>query len=367
MQTAPAASDRYLILKINTLVPIKHLKLIPNIGNLSGTDISTVEVSSDGINFITISSCIGYTHGIVDTDIVNGASTVYVKLHRGTGIASYFLIYSLKIEADLDTSSLPQPIIYPVGTYGVNQFTEQVVLPSVATRVYFRTSKFANDRGVVVPHLEFTDASGVYIKAIPCKIDNTGETNPAIDIIIADTTYGQQSGTGSADSTTGYILNDGEYMTFSTATAAPKITFRVGGGTTTFANITKNRIYLSSNGSANSATKDPSHQMTVTTWYRVQSVIRGLQDLTQKVSDIAIGGLNLISNSIHVGSSASIADGGTIVHGFGSAPRLVICNATTSAEFASPTTIGASTVTVAIKKHDGTAGTTQTINWIAVM
>ena len=165
-------------------------------------------------------------------------------------------------------------------------------MPLIASRIYYRTAKFANKNGVMIPYLEFTDGSGVYIKAVPCKIDNTGETSPAIDIVIADTLYGQQSGTGSNDSTTGYILNDGEYMTFSTATAYAKMTYKVGGGTTSFANITKNRIYISSNGSANSATKDPSHQMGVNLWYRVQSVVRVVSDLTDKVNEIARDVLN---------------------------------------------------------------------------
>jgi hypothetical protein len=169
----------------------------------------------------------------------------------------------------------------------VNQFTEEVVIPKTASRVYYQTAKYANANGVVIPHLEFTNASAVVLKTVPCKLDNTGETSPAINIVIADTLYGQQSGTGSNDSTTGYILNNGEYMTFSTATQYAKVTYKVGGGTTSFANITKNRIYLSSNGVANSAIKDPSYQIGVNLWYRVQSVIRGLSDLTEKVSELA--------------------------------------------------------------------------------
>jgi hypothetical protein len=59
----------------------------------------------------------------------------------------------------------------------------------------------------------------------------------------------------------------------------------------------------------------------------------------------------------------SVADGGTISHGLMAAPAWVICTPITSGEFVSVTAMGATTFTVAIKKHDGTAGTTQFVNW----
>ncbi|MBU2249683.1 MAG: hypothetical protein KKD77_23245, partial [Gammaproteobacteria bacterium] len=68
----------------------------------------------------------------------------------------------------------------------------------------------------------------------------------------------------------------------------------------------------------------------------------------------------------HVGgAAATVADGGTITHGFGSAPTWVLVTSSVSAEFVSVTAIAATTFTVAIKKHDGSAGTTQTIYWQA--
>jgi hypothetical protein len=66
------------------------------------------------------------------------------------------------------------------------------------------------------------------------------------------------------------------------------------------------------------------------------------------------------------GATASVADGGTITHGLGSTPRVVLATASTSGEFVSVTSVGATTFTCAIKKHDNTAGTTQTIYWIAL-
>lgn len=61
----------------------------------------------------------------------------------------------------------------------------------------------------------------------------------------------------------------------------------------------------------------------------------------------------------------SVADGGTITHGLAATPTRYGVTATTSGEFASVTAAGSTTITVAIKKHDNTAGTTQNIAWWA--
>jgi hypothetical protein len=65
------------------------------------------------------------------------------------------------------------------------------------------------------------------------------------------------------------------------------------------------------------------------------------------------------------GATASVADGGAITHGLITTPTSVTVTTSISGEFASVTSLGATTFTVAIKKHDGTAGTTQTIYWQA--
>jgi hypothetical protein len=71
--------------------------------------------------------------------------------------------------------------------------------------------------------------------------------------------------------------------------------------------------------------------------------------------------------------ATSVADGGTISHGLGTAPSLVLCSPSVAGEFVSVTAIGATTFTVAIKKHTNTygsggivSGTTQTIYWRAL-
>jgi hypothetical protein len=291
----PYNNTAVAIIKVNTVLPIKNNFSVyyTKQADAAGTYLTDILVSLDNINYTTIftdSACATDRVSKGNTQCLNGGSTVYIKFVGSRGAGGIVINNYFTIEADLDTSALPIPQIYPLST---NQFSDEVILPSVATRVYFRLNKFSNPQGVVVPHLEFTDASAVYIKAIPIRIDNSQETNPAVAIVKADTLYGQASGTGS-DESGNYILNDGEYMTLSTATAVPRVTYQVGKGTTAFTNITKNVIYLSSNGSSNDSTKDPSHQMSVTHWYRIQSLTKTVNDIVRKISDIA---QSLIPNS----------------------------------------------------------------------
>lgn len=63
------------------------------------------------------------------------------------------------------------------------------------------------------------------------------------------------------------------------------------------------------------------------------------------------------------GKQASVADGGTFNHGLGVTPSWCVVSGTVSGEFVSLTALGASTGTLAIKKHDNTAGTAQTIHF----
>jgi hypothetical protein len=65
-------------------------------------------------------------------------------------------------------------------------------------------------------------------------------------------------------------------------------------------------------------------------------------------------------------NSTGIADGGSISHGLVGTPRTVVANASVASEFVSVTAVGSTGFTVAIKKHDGTAGTSQTIYWLAI-
>lgn len=65
------------------------------------------------------------------------------------------------------------------------------------------------------------------------------------------------------------------------------------------------------------------------------------------------------------GAAAGVADGGTIAHGLIATPTYVQAVGSVAGEFVQVTAIGAANFTVAIKKHDGTAGTAQTIYWRA--
>jgi hypothetical protein len=63
------------------------------------------------------------------------------------------------------------------------------------------------------------------------------------------------------------------------------------------------------------------------------------------------------------GSTASVADGGTITHGLGTTPTWVMVTGTVASQIVSVTAIGATTFTVAIKTDAGGAGSSQTIHW----
>ena len=65
------------------------------------------------------------------------------------------------------------------------------------------------------------------------------------------------------------------------------------------------------------------------------------------------------------GAAGSVADGGTIAHGLDATPTVAVCNPSVGSEFVSVTGLDGTNITVAIKKDDGTAGTSQTIYWRA--
>jgi hypothetical protein len=267
-----------VVIKVNTVAPINHLKIRESSGS-DGT--LNIQISSDNVNYTTIRTFATPTVdalAIIDTDLVNGCSTFYLKFTCTVALA----IVQLGFEADLDASQIPVGLVYPLA---VQQFESNVVLPSVATRAYYRQSKFQNTQGVVMPAIEFTDGSAVYIGHVFTPIDNGAETNPAIDVLSTSTNW-QQTGTGANDSTTGYILNDGEYMTLSSTASSIKVVYKVGGGTTSFANITKNRFYISSDGVANDATKDPSLECGVQYQIPNQGIVETVGDLQREVEKV---------------------------------------------------------------------------------
>ena len=274
----------YVTYKVNTTLPIKSFMFS---GNLHGAATRYVDIlaSTDNVNWTTIVSAFETTTGsytpwyMFNKSI--GSSIVYIKFLYNSGGASYFR--GLKVEADLDTSSIPSGLLYPIG---VNQFTETVKLPSEATRIYYRLAKFTNEYGVVMPALEYTDDSINYIGYTPLKLDNVNDTNPAVRILSTTTNY-QASGNGSDSG--GYILNTGEYMTLTSAVSELKIDYQVGTGTTSFANITKNTLYLSSNAESADSTQDPSHQANFIIGARQQGLTDRVKDIGEQQQDIKRG------------------------------------------------------------------------------
>ena len=80
----------------------------------------------------------------------------------------------------------------------------------------------------------------------------------------------------------------------------------------------------------------------------------------------SIGSTGTTVNYMLWNATASVADGGSVTHGMGTNPTAVIAVGTVASEMVSVTSINSTTFTVGIKKDDGTAGTTQTIYWLAL-
>jgi hypothetical protein len=70
-----------------------------------------------------------------------------------------------------------------------------------------------------------------------------------------------------------------------------------------------------------------------------------------------------VENADKYGATASVGDGDTITHNLGHTPQGVIATGSVAGEIVAVTAIAGATFTVAIKKHDGSAGTDQTIYW----
>jgi hypothetical protein len=286
------ATARNVVVKINTILPIKSLKFYTNLRVGTTYITSLIEYSLDGTNWITlqtISNTAADAQVIYETVVpVSGTNIVYWRVSK-TANGYMAQISGLRIEADLDTASVPSLILQPLAT--PVQYSDNITLPSNADRVYLRYAKYANDRGVVIPHLEFC-TTATPIKAVPIKVDNAGETNPAIKVIAAESTA-CTVGTGS-DEGGNFILNDGEYIDITTPAAQIKVTYQVGKGTTAFSHLTMNRLYLSSNGVANSAVKDPSHQFNFYLGMQKEGVQKVVEGVQRAVNDIARDVINYV-------------------------------------------------------------------------
>lgn len=100
--------------------------------------------------------------------------------------------------------------------------------------------------------------------------------------------------------------------------------------------------------------------------------VRTLSALQTLLADNSSGAISpqdvrdfLVSVFPRIGAAASVADGGTIIHGLGATPTSVQITGSVAGELVAVTAIGATTFTVAIKTLAGIPGTTQTIYWEA--
>jgi len=64
-------------------------------------------------------------------------------------------------------------------------------------------------------------------------------------------------------------------------------------------------------------------------------------------------------------ATASVTDNTDVSHGIGYAPSVVVCTTSVGGETCSVSAISSTTFTVRLLKHDGTAGTSQTVYWMA--
>ena len=121
-------------------------------------------------------------------------------------------------------------------------------------------------------------------------------------------------------------------------------------------------------GNSFSKTTGIAEDRTFWTMWNAASIVDGLVIRQNKYSNIGTlyetaGGYVPSLGHTAQGATASVADGGTITHGLGATPAVVTAVGSVAGEIVSVTAKSSTTFTVAIKKHDGTAGTSQTIYW----
>jgi len=186
------------------------------------------------------------------------------------GISSTCYIDTFSVEADLDTSSIPQGLFYPIG---VNQFAETWKATGTVLSYVYRQAKYTNEYGVVMPAIELNSeatGAGTALGYLPLKIDNSQETTPAITILASS---------GVASDT---VLDaDGEYVALSSGVTEGSLDYQV--------TITKNSIYLSSNAESVDSTQDPSHQGNFIIGVRQQGLTDRVKDIGEETEDIKKG------------------------------------------------------------------------------
>lgn len=262
--------DKYVVWKVNTILPIKKLILGTRVA--SGlTRAIRFEYSFDGSNWATLQALTAdlTSSEYVPTDLFNKRNSFYIRILKPDS-NQHLSIYNFSIEADLDTSSIPQGLFYPIGT---NQFTETWKSPSTVLSYVYRQNKYVNEYGVLMPAIELNSGAtgdGLALGYYPLKIDNSQETAPAITILASS---------GVASDT---ILDaDGEYVALSSGATEGVINYQV--------TITKNTLYLSSNGESVDSTQDPSHQANFIVGVRQQGLLDSVKDVRDETELIRKG------------------------------------------------------------------------------
>jgi len=264
LASSNGAANRDLVFKVNTLLPIKKLKVS---SSCTGKDWN-ISLSADNITWIVLASSTLTTqqsiYGI--TERFSGLSSFYVKINQPS-TAAYFIVYGFGIEADLDTSSVPSGLFYPLVT---SQLSESWNTSANTASYVYRQNKFINGYGVVIPAIELNSGAtgaGFLLGYLPFKIDNSQEATPSVKIL---------SSSGIASDT---VLDaDGEYVALSAAADEGVLNYQVGTGATCTA-ITKNTIYLSSNASSSDSTQDPSLQGNYIVGVRNQGITDRIKDM----------------------------------------------------------------------------------------
>jgi len=256
-----------IIFKVNTIFPIKSMKVANTTGGVSGSETQTMAYSTDLINWIDLDTTLG-ANKTLSGNISNLTGNIVYIRHSSTVSTNY--ITTMNIEADIDTSSIPQGLFYPIG---VNQFTETWKATGTVLSYVYRQAKYTNENGVVMPAIELNSGAtgaGLAFGYIPLKIDNSQETTPAITILASS---------GVASDT---VLDaDGEYVALSSGATEGSVNYQV--------TITKNTLYLSSNAESVDSTQDPSHQGNFIVGVKQQGLTDRVKDIGEETEDIKKG------------------------------------------------------------------------------
>jgi len=260
-------SGTNIIFKVNTIFPIKSMKVANTTGGVGGSETQTMAYSTDLINWIDLDTTLGADKTLSGNISNLTGNIVYIR-HSSTVSTNY--ITTMNIEADIDTSSIPQGLFYPIG---VNQFTETWKATGTVLSYVYRQAKYTNENGVVMPAIELNSGAtgaGLAFGYIPLKIDNSQETTPAITILASS---------GVASDT---VLDaDGEYVALSSGATEGSVNYQV--------TITKNTLYLSSNAESVDSTQDPSHQGNFIVGVKQQGLTDRVKDIGEETEDIKKG------------------------------------------------------------------------------